>query len=376
MQILNRPVRLAERGKIKIGGLGETRKSKEGKEYRLPIRFDHFVVTTMERDAKGDFVHDVELMKIIGDATDQSPDKLTRLPIRLIWNDPALNIATRYVAYAGKSVWCSGNGDEAQRLGALAKGKPNEYGSVKCPCERIEPGYSELVKNKESPAPICKIAGLLSLLIEGAPGVGGVWKFRTGSFNSVDGLVGSLAFMQGITGGQLANIPLDLVLNSKQVTRPDGKAQKIFFVSIEFRGSIDDLREKGYKVALENSQANLRIEHIEAEARKSMETVPPNQVFDGENTAEDAQEFAPEGEVVEEPEAPPLKPPGGEQLSESAGIDPENKKPSRRKSKPAEAPQPPNKKPAEPEEDHPAIAPPRIIVEAEATGEAPEEDIF
>lgn len=365
MQILNRPVRLAERGKIKIGGLGETRKSQEGKEYRLPIRFDHFVVTTMERDAKGDFVHDVELMKIIGEETEQPPNKLTRLPIRLIWNDPALDLATRYVAYAGKSVWCSGNGVDANRL----EGKSgNKYKSVKCPCERIEQGYSV-------PAPICKIAGLLSLLIEGAPGVGGVWKFRTGSFNSVDGLVGSLAFMQGITGGQLANIPLDLVLNSKQGTRPDGKTQKIFFVSIEFRGSIDDLREKGYKVALENSQANLRIEHIEAEARKSMETVSPNQVFEGENTAEDAQEFAPEDEgleaqSIEEQEAPPLIPPESE-----------TQKPSRRKSKPAEAPQPPGKGEAEPveevpEDTPPTIAPPNITVETEATREVPEEDIF
>ena len=41
--------RFAEVGKIKIGGKGETRKDKNGKDYQLPVRYDHFVVTTTEK---------------------------------------------------------------------------------------------------------------------------------------------------------------------------------------------------------------------------------------------------------------------------------------------------------------------------------------
>ena len=59
-------VRFAEVGKIKVGGKGETRKSKEGKDYQLPVKYDHFVVTTTEKGKDGNFVIDSEIMSKLG----------------------------------------------------------------------------------------------------------------------------------------------------------------------------------------------------------------------------------------------------------------------------------------------------------------------
>ncbi len=267
MQIVNRKPSLPERGKIKIGKKGEPRTSQGGKKYSPPVKLDHFIITGMDRDKDDNFIPDVALMEAIAENTGQDPKKLTRIPVRLLYNDPALNMGTRYAAYKGQSVWCSGNGETAQR----AVTKPGQYEACECPCERIEQGYEG--------NPKCKINGVLSVLIDGAPGVGGVWKFRTTSFNSVDGLAGSLAFMATMTGGQLANLPLVLVLREKMGILPDGKQQKIYIVAIEYAGNLDELRDAGYKIALENSKANLRIEHIEAEARKIMELGDAEAVF-------------------------------------------------------------------------------------------------
>jgi len=41
---------LAERGKIKIGGLGDERKKQGSNEtYRLPVKHDYITITTMQR---------------------------------------------------------------------------------------------------------------------------------------------------------------------------------------------------------------------------------------------------------------------------------------------------------------------------------------
>ena len=313
MQIVNRKPSLPERGKIKIGKKGKERTSQGGTKYSPPEKLDHFIITGMDRNTDGNFIPDVALMKAIAEKTGQKAEKLTRIPVRLLYNDPALNLGTRYAAYKGRSVWCSGNGETARR----AVTKAGQYEACECPCERIEQGYEG--------DPKCKINGVLSVLVDGAPGVGGVWKFRTTSFNSVDGLSGSLAFMAAMTGGQLANLPLELVLREKMGILPDGKQQKIYIVAIEYAGNLDELRDAGYKIALENSKANLRIEHIEEEARKIMEVGDPEAVFPGDDPNV-AEEFYPEGEQGEG-DPPELQDPNGSEEPKTAKSASKKKKP-------------------------------------------------
>ena len=60
--IRNLTPRPAEKGRIKIGGLGDERKKKDGSgTYMLPVKYDSFKIVTMQRDAAGRFIEDKEL---------------------------------------------------------------------------------------------------------------------------------------------------------------------------------------------------------------------------------------------------------------------------------------------------------------------------
>lgn len=251
---------LPERGKIKIGMKGAEITSRSGAKFQPPKKLDHFLITTMERGPDGNFKRDDELHKIYG-------EKPTSIDVRLIYDDPMLNFPTRYAAYAGTRLWCAGDGEVAMRLNdeATAKRTGETHRCVACPCHRQAFEYQGNDK--------CKINGVLSVLIDKAPGIGGVWKFRTTSHNSVNNLLSSVAFIKGITGGPLANVPLKLVVRPKQATDPSGKKQVIQVVSLEYAGDLEALRDKGHEIALQRAQTHVRIELVEREARKLL--APP-----------------------------------------------------------------------------------------------------
>ena len=295
MAIVNRTPSLPERGKIKIGGKGAKRqKQGGGGEYSLPVKYDHFVITTMERGENDNFIPDTRLMERIAETTGQDPHRLTSIPIRLLYNGPDVNFRTRYAAYGGKKLWCAGDGNEAIRRDNLSAPPVG----TKCPCEHLDSDYTG--------KPKCKISGVLSVLIEGALGVGGVWQFRTGSFNSVDGIMSALRFMYGITGGQLANILLNMVISPKQATTPDGKQQTIQVVGLQFQGLVTELRDEGLRIALDNAKAHLQIEHIEEHARRILDVSDMDEGEEGDV----ADEFYPDGEEGEGDETPDIKAPG------------------------------------------------------------------
>ena len=240
-----RPV-LAERGKIKIGRKGDVRTSAKGNQFQPPQKLDHFVVTTMERGSDENFVRDESLHRIIG-------DKPTEIPIRLLFDDIAMNMQTRYVAFQGRTIWCQGDGETAERGGETRA----------CPCPNLARGY-----DGKGSGPVCKINGRLQVIIDNAEGVGGVWVFRTTSWNSVQGLISSMALIANVTGGRLAGVPLVLTVRPKQATDPDGRQQTVYVVGIEYRGSIDELRERAYQAALQDAQQGERLRHVhEAAAR-------------------------------------------------------------------------------------------------------------
>lgn len=272
---------LAERGKIKIGGLGDERKKKDGSgTYMLPVKFDHFLITTMQRDAAGRFMPDADLMAKINPAG----AKLIELPVRLLYDDIDLNFMTRYSAYQGSRCWCSGDGEEAQRL----TGQNGKYGPVPCPCERLEADYKG--------QPRCKPLGTLQVLLEGVDRVGGVWKFRTTSWNTVNAILSSLALIKTLTGGPLAGIPLTLVLSPKTVTTPDGKSMVAFIVSIEYRGPESELAELGYEIARKRIERRVKMETVEVEARRLL--VAPHEE-PAPDQADTAAEFYPDPEAAE-----------------------------------------------------------------------------
>ncbi len=287
MGIKNLVPRLPERGKIKIGMLGPEKRSRQGKTFRMPEKLDHFRITHSDRGPDGNFVLDTEAHEEFG-------EKPTEVPVRLLYDDPDLNFPTRYAAYKGRSLWCSGDGETPQRLG-----DDGTRFELPCPCEKADPAYTGTDK--------CKMNGKLSVLLDlpGKAGVGGVWTFRTTSYNSILSIMSSLQFLRALTGGPLANIPLVMRVQSKEGTTPDGGTQTVYFVTIEYAGSEEELIERGQTVALTRAKAKVSIEHIEEQARKALALAPPDVILPGDETEDVVDEFYPDQRRADAGDAPP-----------------------------------------------------------------------
>jgi hypothetical protein len=304
---------LAERGKIKIGERGEMKTSQGGKQFSQPRKLDHFLITTMQRDAAGRLMPDAALMARL------KPEggKITEIPVRLLYDDIDLNFPTRFASYRGTRCWCSGDGEVAHRL----TGENGKYQEVTCSCERVDPLYAAPDK--------CKILGTLQVLIEGVDRIGGVWKYRTTSWNTVNAILSSLALVKTVTGGPLAGIPLHLVLSPKTVTVPTtGQSMLVYVVSLEFRGTESQLAELGYDIARKRMEHRIKMEQIEAEARSRL--LPPQQEPLQEQE-ETAQEFYPEG--VEGGPIPPTPEQVGSPVQDEAKSKGNGKKNKKAKTK-------------------------------------------
>jgi len=276
--------RLPERYHIKIGGKGAVRKAEGGKEYQIPEKYDHFVITGMERDASGNFARDAAINNDLG-------PKPKEIPIRLLYDDPSLNFVSRLAAYKGKALWCAGDGEKASRIDPQ---DPKKRVEVACPCERSRPEYEGADK--------CKFSGVLTAVIDtpSVRGVNGVAKFRTTSYNSVVDIYGSLLRLQDLTYGTMAGVPLKLVLHAKHVADPQGKPQTIYTVSIDTRDmGAEQLQSEVERIVKIRATGRVRMEQIEADARKALELPAPEtgRVLPGD--PDDIQaEFHPDEETL------------------------------------------------------------------------------
>ena len=101
-----------------------------------------------------------------------------------------------------------------------------------------------------------------------------------------------MAMITRITGGPLAGVPLVLKVSPKSVQDPvRGSQQTIYIVSLEYRGSADQLRSIGYQTLLDHQKHGIRIEQIESNARALLAELPDPL----EDEAEDVvTEFYPE----------------------------------------------------------------------------------
>lgn len=250
---------LTEIGKIKIGRKGETVQTGNNKTFQKPEKLDYFIITKLDRENNGNFTEDKQLIEKLKKL--QGIQKLTRIPIVLLFNPVDLNLIGRYTCYTGRTRWCSGDGKKALRLSADKKG----YDVVSCPCERKDPAYEGNDK--------CKVASCLSCVIKGADKIGGVWKFRSTSYNTYVGLLSTLTHLFQLTNGYLAGIDLDLVIYPKMGADPKtGDQRKIFVVGIEYNGSIENLRKTALQIATTSEVYKAEIKQVEQRALRFIET--------------------------------------------------------------------------------------------------------
>lgn len=198
-------------GRISIGKVVE----KNGK--RLPEKDDEFTVTSQVQTKDGWVNHPVdEILRKTSGA------KLRSIPIRLLFDDPDLNLRANYNMFdrqTGRPV-CVGNGETCRR--SLSAGVQ----SLACPspeaCDLAKGGY-------------CKPYGRFNVRI-GDDDELGSFIFRTTGFNSIRTLSARLRYFNAVSGGLLSTMPLELRLRGKSTTK--SHRTPIFYVDLTVKGGM------------------------------------------------------------------------------------------------------------------------------------------
>jgi hypothetical protein len=195
-------------GRISIGRVVE----KGGK--RLPEKDDEFTITTQIQGREGWIPHpfDAEFRGVEG-------RKLRAIPVWLPFNDPDLVLRANYSMFdrrTGRPL-CVGNGETCRR--STAEGVQ----SLPCPapegCSISDVGG-------------CKPYARMHVRL-GDDDALGSFVFRTTGFNSIRTLAARLHYLQAVSGGLLASLPLELRLRGKSTAQSFGTP--IFFVDLTTR---------------------------------------------------------------------------------------------------------------------------------------------
>lgn len=233
--------RFAVLGYIKIGGLKnvETRYGMR----KLPTKFDHFEVTTTERNDDG-YLVDEDLMAQLKTYEKRSDGKVTKIVVLLPSDEPEKNLISHLCYYDSLGIRCRGDGTRAEFYDA----ENNTRIPVRCPCNLCRIGLEHSMKIDARPAhpyleldvnkgKVCKPRGNLHVMISAARTLGGIHSFHTTSKNTIQNLYMAMYQIKKMTGGVLADcVPLELSISSKRV-KPESsdKKQLIYTVNLTFR---------------------------------------------------------------------------------------------------------------------------------------------
>lgn len=286
LQQLIRP-RICELGKIKIGGLGEPRPTRDGQStWNPPVKLDHFVITTLNRDDYGRLIPDVDLMNSLRQYAD--PDgKLRRIPIALLSNDVQEVLQAAWVWYCGKKLGARSDGT------TLTKFHDPDTGA-RLPQPETVPWKLEYADRRDRQGqPFFKLHTMLNVVIAaGSARWGGVYKFRTTSQITASQLYGSLMHLRELTGGVLRGLPLRLVVRPVQVA-PEGRPNTVYVVHLELVGN--DLAEI-QESAMRRAQVELTNARSLAVAQREYRALlsAPDQFDDDADEDEVVREFYPQ----------------------------------------------------------------------------------
>ncbi len=197
-------------GRISIGRVIE----RNGK--RLPEKDDQFTLTSQVQNRDGWVLHPLdELLRRDGGG------KLRSIPVRLLFNDPSLNLRADYTLFdrsTGRPV-CVGNGESCRRRGG-------EEGIETLPC--VGPDLCRFAEGE------CKAYARFNVVIgDGEEDALGSFVLRTTSFNTIRTLAARLQYFSAVSGGRLACMPLELKLRGKSTAMSHRTA--IYYVDLVAR---------------------------------------------------------------------------------------------------------------------------------------------
>ena len=200
-------------GRISIGRMIE----KNGK--RLPEKDDQFTITSQIQSKEGWVKHPLD-DQLRANAPNQ---KLRSIPVRMIFNDPDLNLRAEYSLFdrqTGRPV-CVGNGETCQRL--------TNQGVEQHPCP--SPDLCPLAQGGN-----CKPYGRLHVNLDESDEFG-TFIFRTTGFNSIRTLAARLSYYHAASNGLLSCLPLQLILRGKSTTQ--SYRQPVYYVDLTLREGVD-----------------------------------------------------------------------------------------------------------------------------------------
>ena len=199
-------------GRISIGKIVE----KNGK--RLPEKDDQFTITSQIQNKEGWVKHPLDEQLRV-----KAPSqKLRTIPVRMIFNDPELNLRAEYSLFdrqTGRPV-CMGNGETCQRF--------TNQGVEQHPCP--SPDLCAFAQGG-----LCKPYGRLYVNLDESDEFGS-FVFRTTGFNSIRTLAARLRYYHAASNGLLSCLPLQLTLRGKSTTQ--SYRTPVYYVDLTLREGI------------------------------------------------------------------------------------------------------------------------------------------
>ena len=201
-------------GRISIGKMVE----KNGK--RIPEKDDQFTITSQIQNKESGWVKHPLDEQLRAKAPNQ---KLRSIPVRMIFNDPELNLRAEYSLFdrqTGRSV-CVGNGESCERL--------TNQGVEQHPCP--SPDLCPLAQGGN-----CKPYGRLHVNLDESDELG-TFIFRTTGFNSIRTLAARLSYYHAASNGLLSCLPLQLTLRGKSTTQ--SYRTPVYYVDLTLRDGVN-----------------------------------------------------------------------------------------------------------------------------------------
>ena len=263
-------------GRISIGRMVE----KNGK--RLPEKDDQFTITSQIQSKEGWVKHPLD-EQLRSQVQNQ---KLRSIPVRMIFNDPELNLRAEYSLFdrqTGRPI-CVGNGQTCQRM--------TSQGVEQHPCP--SPDLCPLGQGGH-----CKPYGRLHVNLDDSDELG-TFIFRTTGFNSIRTLAARMNYYHAASGGLLSCLPLQLTLRGKSTTQ--SYRQPVYYVDLTLREGINlnDAIAQAKQIDEQSKQAGFYQEALDFTARKGF----ANAIFEinSEEHSHVIDEFYPLDENSADPE--------------------------------------------------------------------------
>ena len=231
-------------GRISSGRIIE----KNGK--RLPEKDDQFTITSQIQNKEGWVKHPLD-EQLRAKAASQ---KLRTIPVRMIFNDPELNLRAEYSLFdrqTGRPV-CVGDGQTCRRL--------TNQGVEQYPCP--SPDLCPLAQGGH-----CKPYGRLHVNLDDADELG-TFIFRTTGFNSIRTLAARLSYYNAASGGLLSCLPLQLTLRGKSTTQ--SYRQPVYYVDLTLKDgvSLNEAIRTAKEIDQQSKEAGFYQEAVDFVARQ------------------------------------------------------------------------------------------------------------